>query len=494
MSGATRKLRNCLLLAGCAVAHNGFAGPFIEVGNMELRHDITILADQGIISAPITTWPISWSSIAEDVDNATIEPDTSETVIRSLLRLKRHLHRELRQKELRLSTRIAGDSRDKAFPDLRTFDSLTREKAELTAGVEWMGENTAIKLNATYAKDPEDGKEYRADGSYAGFMAGGWSYSLSTMDRWWGPGYEGSLILSNNARPVPAISIQRMSAKPFETKWLSWLGPWQLKFFAGLMESERYVPHPKLFGLRINFKPFDSLEVGLSRTAQWGGEGRPEDFRTFVNMVLGKDNYIEEGITIAQEPGNQLAGWDLRWKPGTSLPLALYMQRIGEDQAGIYPTANMYQFGAETWGGFETYDYRLIVEYSDTVAYRWPDRNWNVAYNHHIYKDGYRYYHRSIGHSIDGDSAMKSIRFSLYGEDNIHWQFILSDGTINRDNAGLNAVSLDALDFTKSQISRRQSFLGGELDVALAHVSVKNRQTGIADDDTQVGMQWRRTF
>ena len=29
---------------------------------------------------------------------------------------------------------------------------------------------------------------------------------LSVTDRWWGPGWDGSLILSNNARPIPAIT------------------------------------------------------------------------------------------------------------------------------------------------------------------------------------------------------------------------------------------------------------------------------------------------
>ncbi len=44
---------------------------------------------------------------------------------------------------------------------------------------------------------------------------GNWNISAGAIDRWWGPGWEGSLILSNNARPVPSIGIDRNEARPF---------------------------------------------------------------------------------------------------------------------------------------------------------------------------------------------------------------------------------------------------------------------------------------
>jgi hypothetical protein len=47
-------------------------------------------------------------------------------------------------------------------------------------------------------------------------LLGNWSTSLGKVDRWWGPGWDGSLILSTNARPIPAISLDRRIAEPFE--------------------------------------------------------------------------------------------------------------------------------------------------------------------------------------------------------------------------------------------------------------------------------------
>ncbi len=37
------------------------ADPWIEPGDVRLRHDIELLADAGIIRAPVTTWPVSWA-------------------------------------------------------------------------------------------------------------------------------------------------------------------------------------------------------------------------------------------------------------------------------------------------------------------------------------------------------------------------------------------------------------------------------------------------
>ena len=52
----------CLLLAPGA-----WAEPFIAPGDMALRHDIQRLADHGVLSGPVTTWPLSWGPILSDL-------------------------------------------------------------------------------------------------------------------------------------------------------------------------------------------------------------------------------------------------------------------------------------------------------------------------------------------------------------------------------------------------------------------------------------------
>ena len=103
------------------------------------------------------------------------------------------------------------------------------------------------------------------DGSYVAARLGNWSASFGKVDRWWGPGWDGSLILSTNARPIPALSIDRRVPEPFESQWLSWIGHWCFHSFIGQMEKVRTVPNPYLWGIRVDLAPtiLDGLEVGF---------------------------------------------------------------------------------------------------------------------------------------------------------------------------------------------------------------------------------------
>ena len=87
------------------------------------------------------------------------------------------------------------------------------------------------------------------------------------------------------------------------------------------------MPNTRFFGWRVNFRPLQSLEIGLLRTAQWCGDGRPCDSDTFLKVLAGSSN-LDQGV--ATDAANQLAGFDIRWlSPIGSLPYAVYGQFIG---------------------------------------------------------------------------------------------------------------------------------------------------------------------
>lgn len=184
-----------LLLA--LVASSAVAGPYIPAGDLALRHDIQRLADYGIITGPISTWPLAWGPILNDIRNAKaidLPPGVADALARISQTGKRELTRSLS---------IPGS-------DLRT--------------------------------------------------------------------------------------TQRA------------------------------------------FVPFPSLEIGLSRGAQWCGDGRPCDFDTFVDLFLGRDNRRDDGIDPEIEPGNQLAGIDVRWTPGFFDAQALLASSMSPASALTAPT------------------------------------------------------------------------------------------------------------------------------------------------------------
>jgi hypothetical protein len=279
------------------------------------------------------------------------------------------------------------------------------------------------------------------DGSYLAASIGNWAVSAGAVDKWWGPGWNNSLILSHNARPIPALTLQRQQSTAFKTPWLSWLGPWQFVSFAGQLESERYVPDAKLLGARLSFKPSSNWELGLSRTAQWGGEGRPQDWDSFKNLVLGKDNRGSGGIDLdkSNEPGNQLAGIDIKynlnWRQYNS---ALYMQFIGEDEAGGLPSRGVVQAGFETSFMAGDIQHRLIFEAIDTTSESYSTSRPNYTYEHGgIYRSGYRYNSRAIGAAVDADSREFALMAQHYFSNGHQMHWSASRLEINRDNTNV---------------------------------------------------------
>ena len=164
---------------------------------------------------------------------------------------------------------------------LRTDATLGRESFELRSEGGAQTDRYNINIAAAAVADASDDETFRLDGSDFTVRWGNWLFSANQLDRWWGPGRDGSLILSTNARPMPACRSTGCDSDPFDFPVLRWLGPWRFTAFLSVMEGERAdVDHPLFMGMRVSFKPLPILEFGLSRTAQFCGEGRPCDFET----------------------------------------------------------------------------------------------------------------------------------------------------------------------------------------------------------------------
>jgi hypothetical protein len=91
---------------------------------------------------------------------------------------------------------------------------------------------------------------------------------------WWGPGYHGAMMFSNNAPPLNQVRIG--TAEPFYLPWfLKYLGPTRLVLMYARLEANRDHPHAILGAWRVDFSPLSFLELGFARLVQMGGQGRP---------------------------------------------------------------------------------------------------------------------------------------------------------------------------------------------------------------------------
>jgi hypothetical protein len=474
-----------------------FAGPWIGPDDSGLRSDIQLLADAGVITAPVTTWPLMWSGVIRDiekVDSRTL----SEKSLYDAYRRIRFAFRGAAEPGIHPFYSLSLSNNAKVF---RYFGDTFRERGEITGGSDWIGDRFAFRLQATQVLDPQDDKEHRFDGSYLAGVLGNWIFSAGAVDCWWGPGWDSSLILSNNARPVPAVTLLRNYSDPFKTWWLSWLGPWHFTTFMGKLEEDRCVPNTLLWGARFSFKPFRCLEFGLSRTAQWGGDGRPKDFSTFSKLLIGQDN---RGINLAveDEPGNQLAGFDFRWNHSFfGLPYALYGQLVGEDESGMLPSRYIGLAGLEVSLPIaEKYRCLMYLEAADTRADVFNSQNrYNYAYEHGIYRSGYRYYGRNIGSTFDNDTLAISTGalFRLSHEQifNFHASYL----NLNRDGTdysapGGNSITGKDQKVMIFELSYQIPIRQGNLKVGLSYQDIDELNINYSSNDFGGFVQWQAGF
>jgi hypothetical protein len=239
------------------------------------------------------------------------------------------------------------------------------------------------------------------------------------------------------------------------------------------MEEERHVPNPYLWGMRVDVNPtlLDGLEIGMFRMMQLGGEGRSEKFSFWADAFLSQDNVgANTGKDPATEPGNQLAGIDIRWTLWEA-PFAIYGQVVGEDEDKFLPNCLMFQYGIEGWHDLSDGTARIFIEYTDLTSTWWTDdaRTHNISYGHHIYNDGYRYHGRPVGHWADTDSKVVSAGAFLQFDSGVGWGSILRTGDLNEDGLGNNSVSNGvASDYFALEVFNDRSYPDLNLDVHTA--------------------------
>lgn len=382
------------------------AAPWLSPEDVSTRLSLTSLVDAGVIRLNIATWPIAWASIDRELSRVDEAMLTSPALRRSY----HHLVFELSRQKQNTVLSEAGIRLSNESPFLGGFGDTQREMNEAWYQVEGRGRHWAggIKLTALEG-NYDDAPHVRADGSYLAFLAGNWVMGAGAIERWWGPGWSNAMTLSTHAHPVPGLFVRRLADDPLESPWFAWMGPISFETYIGQLEEDRYVSDAKFLGVRLSFQPLNGLEMGFFRNAQWGGEGRPQSFSSLLDLVLGRDNYSSEDAGKATEPGNQLAGIDMRYSFGRyGIPGALYMQFFGEDESNFVPSKRAWGMGIEgTFNGDESRPLHVWLEYFSTIAGSMEGTpKYNTAYNHSIYRSGYRFQGRNIGSSFDNDSEV----------------------------------------------------------------------------------------
>ena len=431
------------------------ASPWASPDDLLFRHDLQILVDSGALNIPISTWPLAWGDIAYNLTKN--ESEMSLIEITSFQRIKEALiEAEMGGLGGQTEIKVAKN------PNQMTWfnDSVTNTKS-VGAQSSYLSKNLA--LNIKVEKIP--GKTLM-DESYLAIARGNYSLTLGSKKNWWGPGWDSSLVLSSNARPIRGLSIERNFSDPFESAFLKWIGPWDLSVIIGELDNNRSISDPKFFGKRFGFRPTSSLELGLSRTSLFCGENLSCGFSTFTDMLIDKN-----------DDGYNAVGIDFRSSHKINdIPFAVYGQLMGE------PFNNtMGLFGMETWGLINSNQQlesnRFFVEASSTSCqfYKNDSEKYGCAYRNDLYTDGYRYAGSSIGHTSDGDSMVLSLGGILVGEISQLFKSKLSLGQLNRG-------SINSYQLREHQTNFFNIDLGYEFDLYWFDIPLGSFDLGVGYD------------
>ncbi|QYJ78779.1 capsule assembly Wzi family protein [Shewanella acanthi] len=394
-------------VASSLVLSPTLAAPWVDASDIYLRADIQALADAGVISVPVNTFPLMWSGIGADL--AKVEPERlTPQLVQAFARVNFYYQNAVDNRG-NARVKLSGASDSARF---QHYGSDYREKGEIKGSYEYLGPHIAYKTTVAETYDPQDGKNFRLDESYFSVIFGNWITTLGSMEQWWGPGVDSALHRSNNARPMPSLTLSRNRATAFETPWLSWIGPWTFKTGFSIAEADRAVPKTAEWDMRLTAKPIKQLEVGLAWSTLFCGEGQECDYDAWWDSLSGH-SVCNDGTNSClaedrHDAGHRTQSIDLRYgDTWQGVPVGIYTEyscENGSDCGSLW--------GIDTHFGSASQQYKVFLEYSDT--YVKCNGEGNCFYEDPVYLSGSRFYGRALGSTYDSDA--KALVFGMIGQ------------------------------------------------------------------------------
>ena len=401
----------CTLLIASSARADEAATPGLSLlpsSDSGLRSDLAWLVDRGVLDLPLGTWPMPSSTLRtawSGVDVAKLDAADAD----ALARVQRAVQRST--DPVRIAA-AANSGRHPALDGSAEASGLGAGSLGFyTGGANWGGQ---LMLGATAETLSPGGPQGNLDGSYAVAESWGTVFAAGAIDRWWGPGRLTSPILSNAAPPIAGVIVRRASDDAPESPLLHWIGRWGYELSAGRLAH--YDPDgTRTIGLRLYTKPWRNVEVGVSRSILWAGEGRPHDWVAFRDALLGRSNFDpsdKEG-----DPSDEVSGLDLRASIANPWAGAwvCYLHLVGEDEAGGLPTKLFGTIGLQFKSVAGQQRLEATLEATDTM----PGHLFGLgtptpppAYMHTIYVNGYYQGGLPIGAAIGGGGVLYTFGLS----------------------------------------------------------------------------------
>lgn len=252
------------------------------------------------------------------------------------------------------------------------------------------------------------------------------AFQVGRGTNWWGPGYHGSLLLTDHAFPLDMVQLG--SDEPFRLPWrFGTLGEWKIHTFYAQLERDREFPRSKVFGLRLSYLPASWLELGANRLTQFDGRNNPRG-QSFPQTVV--EAYLRQPNQTDALEVNEQVSLDFRAtvpRLPYLVPFPSGLQLYGEVGSEDKWSKVLLPSRAAVLGGLyipqvlpgDTLDLR--IEYADTDLTRRKTRDHlsGVWYNNGIYRSGMRHRGFPLGHHMGTDGVDIFVRSTRYLSENL---------------------------------------------------------------------------
>ena len=331
-----------------------------------------------------------------------------------------NLHPIFAEKQtLRMSTVLAYHSEH--FLDLKN-NLRSSNKGISKFDIKYDTVNSTSQLTLNY----DGNNNFNLDGSNFQYSKGIATYGVGAVERHWSFSDNTSLILSNNARPSKSIYLKLENR--FAYNWMPSNIDWSFEAFNGFTDGSLNENKSMLLGLRAILSPVEGLQFELVQTSQWGGKGYSTGISA-LGATLVFDTNLNSNSNI-----NKMAGFGISYKIPAIIPMRIYGQAIGEDEAGNLPSCYAYLAGFEWENTKVKYPISVGIEAVDTRIGRTKNGfcGPNTIYNNNTYD--YTNYGKTIGTAIDTEGTSLALYVGSQISQKINIKFATKSVVINDDN------------------------------------------------------------
>ena len=311
----------------------------------------------------------------------------------------------------------------------------------------------------------DTGTNYSTQSAYLKTHINNLSVQIGKESMWWGQGYRGSLLLTNNAAPQTSIKLANLEPMKFNG-FLSFLGQTNTTFFYSVLESNRTdINYPSFTGIRADFTPTNNFTFAVAGTSMVGGQDHMLSSHDYLDFLTGTN-----ADSSGSDNWNSIAGADFRWRLPKLNGLQIYGELYGEDQSHILEVIPFPSKTAELIGLYFPHltsngNWDLHLECARTSS------SW---YNHWTYTDGYTYKGNIMGDAMGNNAHRYYAKFTHFASNGTQFSVHLEHVSQQPDSSA--PQNIDSIWLSTRRKIQNDMFL--DASIGMSNIKNKNYESG----------------